>query len=297
MAIAYTLIDGSSKVWLARVAPQRHAGPRGATIGRRGDGHHGSGREQDGATNGGNVMKSLCSSAVIAFLLAVMLLGAPDVAEAQHDALRTFGPAPLATYTVQAFAFTAPSATEHAKLVGGIGTSRECSSNCTLGAPVFLPAGAVVEGIELEVCGTFSTDSSIAVLQRNPAGSESFPGIASVNTIGQPPGCVRPQSFVAPATIDNQNNAYSLHADLNPGTRLRAIRIYYHLQVSNPDPPVATFNDVPTTHPFWRFVEALVESGITVGCSANPPLYCPDSFITRGQMAAFFARALGLHFP
>lgn len=43
------------------------------------------------------------------------------------------------------------------------------------------------------------------------------------------------------------------------------MRVYYTLQVS-PAPAVATFSDVPTSHPFFRFIEALVASGITAGC-------------------------------
>ena len=42
-------------------------------------------------------------------------------------------------------------------------------------------------------------------------------------------------------------------------------------------------------------INRLAASGITRGC--NPPtndLYCPDSSVTRGQMAAFMVRALGL---
>jgi hypothetical protein len=62
----------------------------------------------------------------------------------------------------------------------------------------------------------------------------------------------------------------------------------------SPAPATATFNDVPTTHPFFRFIEALYNSGITAGCSAAPPLYCPDNPVTRGQMAVFLAKALGL---
>lgn len=58
---------------------------------------------------------------------------------------------------------------------------------------------------------------------------------------------------------------------------------------------MATFDDVPTTHPFFRFVEALVAAGITTGCNDSPPLFCPDGVVTRKQMAAFIARALGLH--
>src|SRR5690606_21829666 len=40
------------------------------------------------------------------------------------------------------------------------------------------------------------------------------------------------------------------------------------------------------------------ESGITRGC--NPPAntrFCPDDYVTRGQMAAFLVRALGLPRP
>jgi hypothetical protein len=62
----------------------------------------------------------------------------------------------------------------------------------------------------------------------------------------------------------------------------------------SPAPAVATFNDVPTTHPFFQFIEALAASGITAGCQTAPPLYCPDSPLTRGQMAVFLAKALGL---
>jgi hypothetical protein len=58
----------------------------------------------------------------------------------------------------------------------------------------------------------------------------------------------------------------------------------------------ATFpNDVPTTHPFFRFIEALAASGITAGCDAGS--FCPDDPVTRGQMAVFLVAALGLHFP
>ena len=62
----------------------------------------------------------------------------------------------------------------------------------------------------------------------------------------------------------------------------------------SPAPGSATFNDVPTNHPFFQFIEALKASGITGGCQASPPLYCPDNSVTRGQMAVFLAKALGL---
>lgn len=70
------------------------------------------------------------------------------------------------------------------------------------------------------------------------------------------------------------------------------VRVQWQRQIS-PAPASATFLDVPTGHLFFRSIEALAESGITGGCGSGN--YCPDSPVTRGQMAAFLSRALGLH--
>ena len=63
-------------------------------------------------------------------------------------------------------------------------------------------------------------------------------------------------------------------------------------RIVSPAPALASFNDVPTDHPFFRYIEALLKSGITGGCGGNN--YCPDNPVTRGQMAVFLAKALGL---
>jgi hypothetical protein len=45
---------------------------------------------------------------------------------------------------------------------------------------------------------------------------------------------------------------------------------------------------------FESDIEKLKAAGVTQGC--NPPVnnrYCPGELVTRGQMAAFLARALG----
>jgi hypothetical protein len=62
----------------------------------------------------------------------------------------------------------------------------------------------------------------------------------------------------------------------------------------SPAPGTATFNDVPTTDPAFKFIEALFNAGITSGCQTSPPLYCPDKQVTRREMAVFLAVALGL---
>lgn len=60
---------------------------------------------------------------------------------------------------------------------------------------------------------------------------------------------------------------------------------------------MAFFNDVPTPHPYFQFIEALKASGITIGCSLAPPLYWPDATLTRGEMAVFLSRIVGLYWP
>jgi hypothetical protein len=49
-----------------------------------------------------------------------------------------------------------------------------------------------------------------------------------------------------------------------------------------------TFLDVPTSHPFWLWIEELFYSGITSGCSSNN--YCPVQPVSRAQMAVFLLR-------
>ena len=41
-------------------------------------------------------------------------------------------------------------------------------------------------------------------------------------------------------------------------------------------------------------IDALAAAGVTVGCSSEPYLYCPERPVTRGQMATFLVRALDL---
>ena len=41
-------------------------------------------------------------------------------------------------------------------------------------------------------------------------------------------------------------------------------------------------------------INALAAAGITAGCTATPSRFCPQDQVTRGQMAVFLARAMGL---
>jgi hypothetical protein len=60
-------------------------------------------------------------------------------------------------------------------------------------------------------------------------------------------------------------------------------------------PPPATgarFNDVPSDNLFAPWIEALAARGITGGCGGGR--YCPDTGVSREQMAVFLVRGFGL---
>jgi hypothetical protein len=95
---------------------------------------------------------------------------------------------------------------------------------------------------------------------------------------------------------NNEELVHRLRVDMTENDEGRlafgGVKVLWHLQVS-PPPEVQTFGDVPPDDGAYPFVEALVRSGITVGCSEGN--FCPDAALTRRQMAVFLAKALGLH--
>lgn len=163
-------------------------------------------------------------------------------------------------------------------------------------AAAILPTGALVTGLGMDWCDTSNSDALTATLFVCGSGACTIP--YSLTTSGLANGC-----WVSTATggtgAQVNNNAYTYTVQVCTGGTgssllFRTARVFYSLQVS-PAPATATFTDVPTSHGFFRFVEALAAAGITGGCGGGN--FCPDSPLTRGQMAVFLATALGLHFP
>ena len=159
-----------------------------------------------------------------------------------------------------------------------------------------LPEGALLEEVDFHYWD--SIDGSQPFVSLATAGSGTPDQIINDN-LPEFSGGVNDASFVIspPRVIHNLNTMYVLNmqldtTDLTHYEALYWITVRYRLQVS-PAPEVATFNDVPTNHPFFQFIEALAASGITGGCGGGN--YCPDAPLTRGQMAVFLSKALGLH--
>ncbi len=174
---------------------------------------------------------------------------------------------------------------------------RTGGANTTQCTQVNLPSGALLEGIT-----TYTQDSDASgnvsyflFLRDLSASTTTTP--FEFTTAGSPGIEKLFHAIAPPIQITNDDAAYELctsHGVVGVANQNAGATFWYRLQVS-PAPGTATFNDVPTSHPFFQFVEALAAAGITGGCGGGN--YCPDNPVTRGQMAVFLSKALGLHFP
>lgn len=197
----------------------------------------------------------------------------------------------------------------------GVTKRHTTASAFALWAPLQLPSGAKIVSLELDYYDNTAASfegASLLVCDFQGNNCVNYPSAG-----GGPGDCITSGTIcsgtanapgdgvvVAPTiandniTIDNFNNQYHLEAygTTDGSTAVASIIVGYVLQVS-PAPATATFTDVPTSDFAFQFIEAFNAAGITVGCNASPPQFCPDRNVTRREMAVFFAKALGLQFP
>ena len=165
-------------------------------------------------------------------------------------------------------------------------------------APVHLPSGSIIDYLEIVFCDQLDPqDIQLFLEDCGPLGLVCDV-VANVNSFGAP-GCSAISTSGFHHQVSDTGSSFVLEASFgaldNHLLQIEGAIVGYRLQVS-PAPAVATFpNDVPVGHPFFQFVEALAAAGITVG--TGPGTYGVNSPITRGQMAVFLAKALGLHWP
>lgn len=171
-------------------------------------------------------------------------------------------------------------------------------------AQIGMPTGVQLTGIrwwanDINAASNLSIFVFEQCLPSFAAGFETTTILASADPATTGSGGYQSAFVSIPAhLVDNLNCVYVVRVrfDATTGLTLQKVRAQWNRQVS-PAPANATFLDVPPGHPFFQFIEALADSGITTGCSVSPPLYCPNDAVTRGQMAVFISRALGLSFP
>jgi hypothetical protein len=86
---------------------------------------------------------------------------------------------------------------------------------------------------------------------------------------------------------------YFIRADVAQDTQFAGCWLWWRRQVS-PAPASSSFSDVLTTDTFFQNIQAIYAAGVTTGCGGGK--FCPNDYVTRGQMAAFLTRALGLSY-
>ena len=167
-----------------------------------------------------------------------------------------------------------------------------------MAAPLTLPPGARIDTLGASYCTETDGDLVFTLLDNGTAGGSSV-------IVGQPvfsqAGCRTTISgFGGGANYDVAAGhplylvVYFAGGGTEGATKFNAVWVSYARKVS-PPPAQPTFGDVPASDFGFQYVEALAASGITGGCGAGN--YCPDSSVTRRQMAIFIAKALALHWP
>lgn len=163
-------------------------------------------------------------------------------------------------------------------------------------AVIHLPSGARLFAARLYAIDISSSANAILQIWEN-IWPNTANLIAQVATSGTP-GFTDDALAMFDVTIKNGDRTYNamVYLDDAAGVNLRffGVKLYWYRQIS-PAPANATFNDVGPGHWAFQSVEALAASGITKGCPDGPNLFCPDKPVSRAAMAAFLARALGLH--
>jgi len=164
-------------------------------------------------------------------------------------------------------------------------------------ATLDIPAGAVIDYIGVNNATPVDASMGFTLHFRDHLGgsaqllSFSFPAHEGFATdMAGPLGILIP---------DHKDRAFILDVERAPAEDVLSyfgyVEVWWRRTVSEP-PATPTFGDVPNGHPFYQFIEALAASGITGGCGDGSN-YCPDAALTRGQMAVFLSKALGLHWP
>lgn len=195
-------------------------------------------------------------------------------------------------YAIHPLAFQGQTYTDIQKMTS-FGQNRYCTSACDLWTSVQLPTGVSIRIVELNAYdgGSSSVGFIFGYLPDNASGGTI---VTSGNSTWSS-GYGYRFNYIN-YTVNNYTRNNTLEVNLPGGStyRLVGMRFYYKRQVS-PKPGTATFWDVPTSHPFHQYVEALARSRITSGCGGGA--YCVNDPVTRGQMAVFLARTVGLHWP
>jgi hypothetical protein len=240
------------------------------------------------------VRVSRSSLAAIAFAAAAAFVSAQEPSSAPvpigPDA---FGVTAYTATNISATSFTARDNSMVYSTSGSIGRFGAVNTLSEFYSGVDIPGGAVIDYLGLNENTDTPGVITAELFRRDPFGA--LTPLASVSSAGLSQWAVDFHGGLGITWTGDGLETLVLKVTClsNPNPQFFGfVELLWRRSVS-PSPAAATFNDVPTSHPFFQFVEALAASGITAGCGNDN--YCPDAPLTRGQMAVFLSKALGLH--
>ncbi len=152
----------------------------------------------------------------------------------------------------------------------------------------FCPASPVSRGemaaflLKSKEGRVYTPPAAVGLFGDVPASSPFAPWIEEIAARGITSGC--------------SSNPLLFCPDASVTRRQMAVLMLKTIEGPLYTPPAATgmFNDVPVSDPTAPWIEEIARRGISAGCSANPPLFCPDQVLNRDQMAVFLVKAFGL---
>lgn len=191
----------------------------------------------------------------------------------------------------------------------GLIQQQSASLSASFAAPLLLPNGAVIESVCLISEDTDSMGQNLgtlAVVEFDPDPSLAYSvDVATTVPLGFHGVCVNNQGipYRSRADFDGDGTVgdifYHLEMSFSTGNAVKQLvgMVILWRREMSPPPATPTFDDVPTNHPFYQQIEALAAAGISDGVCGDPNKFCPDGVLTRAQIAALLAEALGLHWP
>ncbi|HTR04738.1 MAG TPA: S-layer homology domain-containing protein [Thermoanaerobaculia bacterium] len=237
---------------------------------------------------------------ILAMLVAALAAAGRALAR-PADAPQTWGTTNPAYVSVAEWQFSPSSSAVAFSDFGNPARRYSLTPDAYFLASPSLPPGALLQSLEFDFCNTQPDGGSSILLQLYSATAVNFDFTLLTQITGTAnQGCT--STFVDLTglnyTTDDVQRRLILEAVFGPNadstTSFSGAVVGYRLQVS-PAPASPQFADVPVTDPAFQYIEALAASGITSGCGGGN--FCPDTAVTRRQMAVFLAKALGLQWP
>jgi hypothetical protein len=122
---------------------------------------------------------------------------------------------------------------------------------------------------------------------------------SAVNVIANSPGCSWTSSAGGFITITsgatgtgNGTVSFTVSANTSGADRTGALIVGGETVSVTERASTQIFADVPPSAYYFDFTDVLSTSGITAGCSTNPPDFCPNDTVTREEMAVFIVTAI-----